>query len=63
MNVKRTYLILEAFPFNFRRDLNVIPSYSLHGLLGGESICFIVGGESGSPIESLRHAVSCDQGR
>ena len=63
MSVKRTYLILETFPVDLRGDLNVIPSYSLHGLFGGESKSFIGGGESGSPVESLRHLVFGDQGR
>ena len=62
MSLKRTYLILETFPIDLRRDLNVIPSNSLHGLFGGESKSFIGGGESGSPIESLRNAVFGDQG-
>ena len=66
MRVQRTtYLILEAFPVDLRCDLYVIPSgnNSLHGLLGCESVGFIRGGESSSPIERLRCAVSGGQGR
>jgi len=62
VSVQRTYLILEAFSLDFRSDLNVIPSNSLHRLLGGERISFIRGGESGSPIESLRCGIFGGQG-